>query len=69
MVDKVYYIENGTVREAEVMKLARDFVTLRYRYRNPNASPRKTVYHYGGLRLRCSKVFESREYAEKAAKN
>jgi hypothetical protein len=69
MVDKVYYIENGTVREAEVVKLARDFVTLRYRYRNPNTSPRETVYHYGGLRLRSSKVFESREDAEKAAKN
>ncbi len=69
MVDKVYYIENGTVREAEVVKLARDFVTLRYRYRNPNTSPRETVYHYGGLRLRSSKVFESREDAEMAAKN
>lgn len=37
--------------------------------RNPNASPRETVYHYGDLRLRISKVFESRDDAEKAAKN
>ena len=67
--DTVYYIENGTVRGAEVMKLTRDFVTLRYRYRDPNSGPRETVYHYGGLRLRTSKVFERREDAEKAAKS
>lgn len=66
--DIVYYIENGEVRNAEVVKATRDFVTLRYRYRDPNSSPRETVYHYGGLRLRTSKVFESKEEAEKSLK-
>ena len=66
--DTVYYIENGEVRDAEVIKTTRDFVTLRYRYRDPNSSPRETVYHYGGLRLRTSKVFGSREEAEKSLK-
>jgi len=66
--DTAYYIENGEVREAEVVKMTRDFVTLRYRYRDPNSSPRETVYHYGGLRLRTSKVFESKEEAENSLK-
>ena len=64
--DTVYYIENGTVRSAEVIKISRDFITIRYQYRDPNAGPRDIIYQYGGLRLRPSKVFESKEEAEKA---
>ena len=29
--DKVYYIESKKVKEAEVIKITRDFVTLRYK--------------------------------------
>ena len=66
--DTVYYIENGEVRDAKVVKATRDFVTLRYRYRDPNSSPKETVYHYGGLRLRTGRVFETKEEAERSMK-
>ena len=67
--DIVYYIENREIRSAEVVKASRDFVTLRYRYKDPNSDPRETIYHYGGLRLRISKLFETKEEAEKTLKN
>ena len=57
--DKVFYIENRTVKEAEVIKVTRDFVTLRYKsYVNYHESN-------GGLRLRASKVYKTKEEAEK----
>ena len=61
--DTVYYIENREIRSAEVVKASRDFVTLRYRYGDANFDPRKTFYHYGGFRLRTSKVYETKEEA------
>ena len=66
--DTVYFVENRSVREAEVFKLAGDFVTLRFQYRDPNSSPREDVYHNGGLRLRKSRIFESKEEAERSIK-
>ena len=66
--DTVYFVENRSVREAEVFKLAGDFVTLRFQYRDPNSGPREDVYHNGGLRLRKSRVFESKEEAERSIK-
>lgn len=50
--DTVYFVENRSVRKAEVFKLTGDFVTLRFQYRDPNSGPGKDVYHDGGLRLR-----------------
>ncbi|MBR0420817.1 MAG: hypothetical protein IJI66_16770 [Erysipelotrichaceae bacterium] len=64
--DKAYFVETGNVREAEVLKINGDFVTLRFRYPDPNSGPRHTVYQNGGLRLRKSRVFESKEEAQKS---
>ena len=66
--DKVYYIENNKVVQAEVLKLGGGFVTLRFKYPDPNSGPRQIVYQNGGIRLRQSKVFESKEAAEAALK-
>jgi len=64
--DTVYFVENRSVREAEVIKITRDFITIRFQYRDPNSGPRDNVYQNGGLRLRKSRVFETKEDAEKA---
>jgi len=66
--DTVYFVENRSVRKAEVFKLAGDFVTLRFQYRDPNSGPGKGVYHNGGIRLRKSRVFKSKEEAERSIK-
>lgn len=63
--DTVYFVENRSVRAAEVIKITRDFITLRFQYRDPNSGPRDDIYHNGGLRLRKSRVFESKDDAEK----
>lgn len=63
--DKVFYIENRTVKEAEVIKAAGGFVTIRFKYPDPNSRPGHIIYKNGGMRLRESKVFETREEAEK----
>ena len=64
--DTVYYVENRQVVKAEIIKITRDFVTLRFRYRDPNSLPGHDVYNYGGLRLRITKVFKTKEEAEAA---
>jgi len=66
--DTVYFVENRSVREAEVIKITRDFITLRFQYRDPNSGPRDDIYNNGGLRLRRSRVFESKEEAGKSIK-
>ena len=66
--DTVYFVENRKVKEAEVIKITRDFVTIRFQYADPNSGPRNIVYQNGGLRLRRSRLFETREEAEKAIK-
>ena len=63
--DTVYFVENRSVREAEVIKVTRDFITIRFQYRDPNSGPRDDVCQNGGLRLRKSRVFETKEEAEK----
>lgn len=60
-----YYIENREIRSAEVLKASKGFVTLRYRYKDHDSDPRKTVYHYTGLRLKTSKVFETEKETER----
>lgn len=61
--DLVYYIDTNKVKEAEVIKITRDFVTLRYKsYLNNRYETN------GGLRIRTSKVFTSKEEAERNIK-
>ena len=57
--DIVYYIDTNKVKEAEVIKITRDFVTLRYK---SNLNNRYETN--GGLRIRTSKAFASKEEAE-----
>lgn len=64
--ESVYYIENRTVKEAEVIRITRDFVTIRFQYADSNSGPRNTEYRNGGLRLRRSRLFETKEEAEKS---
>ncbi len=59
-------MENRSVREAEVIKITRDFITIRFQYRDPNSGPRDDVYQIGGLRLRKSRIFETKAEAEKS---
>ena len=66
--DTVYFIENRKVKEAEVIKITRDFVTIRFRYVDPNSDPKHTIYQNGGLRLRRSRIFKTKEEAEKTIK-
>ena len=61
--DIVYYIDTNKVKEAEVIKITRDFVTLRYKSYLNNGYETN-----GGLRIRTSKVFTSKEKAEKHIK-
>lgn len=63
--DKAFYIENRTVKEAEVIKIAGGFVTLRFKYPDPNSGPRKTIYKNSGIRLRQTKVYPTAEEAKK----
>ena len=64
--DKVYYIDVNTVKEAEVLKIAGGFVTLRFQYPDPNSAPGHVVYQNGGIRLRQNRVFETQQEAESA---
>ena len=58
--DIVYYIDTNKVKEAEVIKITRDFVTLRYKsYLNNRYETN------GGLRIRRNRAFTSKEEAEK----
>ena len=61
--DIVYYIDTNKVNEAEVIKITRDFVTLRYKSYLNNGYETN-----GGLRIRRSKVFPTKEQAEKYIK-
>ena len=63
--DKVYYIESKKVKEAEVIKLTRDFVTLRYKSYVPSGQYGGHMETNGGIRLRISKVYPTKQEAEK----
>lgn len=67
--DKVYYIESKKVKEAEVIKITRDFVTLRYKSYVPSGQFGGHMETNGGIRLRISKVFSKKEDAEKNINN
>ena len=66
--DTVFFIEtNNNIRSAEVLKIAGDFVTLRYNYTDPHYidGGKHHITGNGGIRLRKSRVFSSKEPAEK----
>ena len=63
--DKVYYIENKKVKEAEVIKITRDFVTLRYKSYVAADRYGDHMETNGGIRLRISKVYPRKQEAEK----
>lgn len=63
--DKVYYIESKKVKEAEVIKITRDFVTLRYKSYVPSGQYGGHMETNGGIRLRISKVYPTKQEAEK----
>lgn len=67
--DKVYYIESKKVKEAEVIKITRDFVTLRYKTYVPSDRYGGHSETNGGIRLRISKVYPTKQEAEKSNTN
>ena len=69
--DTVYYIEtNNKIKEAEIVSISGEFITLKYGTTDPHyINGRK--HHLeatGGIRLRKSKLFPSKEKAEEFIK-
>ena len=62
--DKAYIIENNNIKEVEVIKITRDFVTVKYNTYLPDKYGR-TFASTGGLRLRKSRVFETEDEAKR----
>lgn len=60
--DTVYIVENNKVRSVEVVKITRDFITVKYDTYIPNGGFGHTKKP-GGIRLRISKVFNTKEEA------
>lgn len=58
-----YIIENNKIKEVEVIKVTRDFVTVRYKTFLPDRFGR-TFESNGGIRLRKSRVFETENEAK-----
>lgn len=65
--DKAYIIESNKIKEVEVIKITRDFITVRYKTYLPNKFG-KTFESTGGLRLRKSRVFETELKAQQHLK-
>ncbi len=69
--ETAYIIEtNNQIREVEIIKIVGDFVTLRYGYVDPHyiEGGKHHISAKGGIRLRKSRVFETKEAAEKYIK-
>ena len=66
--DIVYYVDTNKVKEAEVIKITRDFVTLRYKSYVPSDQYGGHMETNGGLRIRRSKAYSTKEEAEKYIK-
>lgn len=62
--DKAYIIESNKIKEVEVIKITRDFITVRYKTYLPSKFG-NTFESTGGLRLRKSRVFEDELSAKK----
>ena len=66
--DEVFYIEtNNSIRKATVVSISGDFVTLRYGTTDSHyiSGGKHHLESSGGIRLRKSKLFSSKEEAEK----
>ena len=66
--DEVFYIEtNNSIRKATVVSISGDFVTLRYGTTDSHyiSGGKHHLESAGGIRLRKSKLFSSKEEAEK----
>ena len=65
--DTVYFVEtNNVIREAEVINVSNDFVTLKYDVIDPHyiSGGKGHINVPGGIRLRRTKVFSSRNEAD-----
>ena len=59
-----YIIENNKIKQVEIIKSTRDFITVRYKTYLPD-NRGYSVETNGGIRLRKNRVYESKEDAEK----
>ena len=62
--DTVYYIENWEVKEAQILNIGRDFVTLRYRSLCPELFCGQDLYLNRGIRMRISRIYSSQDQAK-----
>ena len=66
--DEVFFVEtNNTIRRATVISVSGDFVTLKYGTTDSHyiSGGKHHLESAGGIRLRKSKLFSSKEEAEK----
>lgn len=70
MNDKItaYIIDTNTIREVEVIKITNDFVTVRYKTHLPDSYGMSFEVN-GGMRLRKSRVFKTKEEAQNFLNN
>ena len=69
--DTVYYIEtNNKIKEAEIVSISGEFITLKYGTTDPHYinGGKHHLEATGGIRLRKSKLFPSKEKAEEFIK-
>ncbi len=61
--DAVYIVETSSVKQVDVLKVSGDFVTVKYKTYLP-ADNFGHIEKTGGIRIRRTRVFESKEAAE-----
>ena len=61
--DAVFIVETSSVKQVDVLKVVGDFVTVKYKTYLP-ADNFGHVEKTGGIRIRRSRVFETKEAAE-----
>ena len=66
--DIVYYIENGDISQAEVIRISRDFVTLRYDIKIMLSFENPEYILNGGFRIQRRRVYATREEAQEVLK-
>lgn len=62
--DKVYYIENWEIKEAELLRCGGGYVTLRYQRLMPELMGGQSIYMNKGIRLRPSRIFSNEKDAQ-----
>ena len=71
-VDIVYYIEtNNQIKEAQIVAVSGEFCTIKYGKIDPHyiSGGKKHLEAAGGIRLRKTKLFPSKNKAEEFIKN